>query len=111
MRNGISGADYIEEEPLNGYRIRSISSWRISASAIKLLDQPRSRVSPRLSQKCLAIEDLSGSEHLHALERQFEAYLVQISEMLPMSGPLAPGEGPGGGLPLPVEEFWDNLST
>lgn len=46
MRNGISGADYIEEEPLNGYRVRSISSWRISTSAIKLLDQARPRVSP-----------------------------------------------------------------
>ena len=26
-----------------------------------------------------------------------------------LSGPLALGEGPGGGLPLPAEEFWDNL--
>ena len=50
-----------------------------------------------------------GSAHPHALERRFEAYLMQKSEMLPLPVSLALGEGPGGGHPLPAEEFWDNL--
>jgi hypothetical protein len=50
-----------------------------------------------------------GSAHSHARERCFEAYQMQQSEMWPLSGSLALGEGPGGGPPLPAEEFWDNL--